>query len=117
MSTLIEQVQAMLDPLTSGGAWYGINTTEPPKFPFIVWQRIVSVPNVSLSGPSDMQNTRVQIDIYARTVNEVASIETAIEALMSASAIVNVPLSSQDIYEDQVKAFRIIKEYSMWSVN
>ena len=52
----------------------------------------------------------MQIDIYSRTVSEAASIETAIETLMSASAIVNVPLSSQDLYEDQVKAILGIPE-------
>ena len=68
MTTLIQDVQALLSGLSpAGGVWYAINTTEPPAYPYIVWQRIVSVANVSLGGPSNRQNTRIQIDIVARS--------------------------------------------------
>ena len=36
--------------------------------------------------------------------------------VMTAS-FTNVPLSSQDIYEPDVKAFRVSKDYSVWSTN
>ena len=115
MPTLIEQVQALLDPLAAGGAWYGANTTQQPVYPYIVWQRIVSIPNVSLQGPSDMQNTNVQIDIYARQISQAAGIETAMEAALAAASLSNVPTLSQDFYEPDVKAYRLLKEYSFWS--
>ena len=118
MTTLVQDVQALLATLApAGGVWYGINTTEPPTYPYIVWQRIVSVANVSLAGPSNRQNTRVQIDIISLTIGEASAIETALEALMAGASIVNVPLSSQDTYEDAIKAFRIIKDFSLWATN
>lgn len=117
MTTLIEDLQTLLAPLASGGSWYGVNTTEPPVYPFIVFNRVVSTPNVSLDGPSDLQNTRVQIDIYSRQISEAASIEAALEAAMVAWPVTNVPLSSMDMYEDTVRAFRVSKDYSVWARN
>lgn len=117
MTTLIEDLQALLDPLAAGGAWYGVNTAEPAVYPYIVIQRVASAPNVALVGPSDLQNTRVQIDIYARRIAEAASIETALETTMSACAITNVPVSSMDFFEDDVRAFRVSKDYSVWAKN
>lgn len=117
MTTLIEDLQALLNPLAAGGARYAINQAEPPTYPFIVFQRIVSSANVNLSSASDLQNTRVQIDIYALKISEATAIETALEAAFAASSITNVPISSQDFYEDAVKAFRISKDYSVWSKN
>lgn len=116
-TTLIEDVQALLNPLAAGGCWYGVNTTEPPNYPFIVWQRVVSTSNVTLQGASNLQNTRIQIDIYSRQISEAVAIENALEAVFANSTIGNVPISSQDMYEDAVKAYRIMKDYSVWSVN
>ena len=117
MTTLLEDLQALLSPLASGSSWYGVNTTEPPAYPFIVFNRVSSTPNVSLQGPSDLQNTRVQIDIFSRSPAEAVSIESALEAAMAAWSVTNVPLSSQDMYEDAVKAWRVSKDYSVWARN
>ena len=116
-TTIVQDIQAILDPLVTGGSWYGANTREPPVYPFIVWSRIVSVPNVSLTGPSDQQNTRIQIDIFSLTVQECLSLEVAVEAAFAATSIVNVPISSGDSYEDAVRAYRCTKDYSVWSTN
>lgn len=117
MTVLLEDLQTLLQPLAVGGAWYGVNTTEPPVYPYVVWQRISSTPNVTLAGQSDLQNTRVQIDIYSRRISEASAIESALEGAMASSAIVNVPLSSQDLYDEMVKAFRVSKDYSVWARN
>ena len=118
MSTLVEDVQALLVTLNpAGGVWYAVNTKQQAVYPYVVWQRIVSVPNVALSGPSALQNTRIQIDIYARQVSDLVSMETSLEAAWAAALISNVPLGSQDVYEDDVKAYRSIKDYSIWASN
>lgn len=117
MTTLIEDVQAVLNPLAAGGASYGANTAEPPVYPYIVWQRIVSTSNNTLAGPSDMQNTRIQIDIYALKVSDMSALELAVEAAMLAAAFKNIPLSSQDMFEPAVRAYRCSKDYSVWSTN
>jgi hypothetical protein len=118
MTTLVEDMQTLLTTLgCAGGSWYGINTTEPPVYPFTVFQRVASNPNVTLDGPSDLQNTRFQIDIFSLQISEAISLETALEAAMATWSVSNVPLSSQDQFEEAGKVYRIIKDYSVWSTN
>ena len=113
--TLIEQLQALLDPIAAGGAWYAINTSEPPIYPYIAWQRITSPPNVTLEGPSDLQSTLIQVDVYSRLVSEVDLLGKLISATFAAWAVQNAPTTSQDMYEAPVKAYRISQDYLIWS--
>ncbi len=116
MPSLIESLQARLVSLApAGGVFYAVNTTEPPVYPFIVWQRVVSNANAVLQGPTDVQNTRVQIDIYSRRISEAAQLETALEASLASWNVQNVPISSVDGFEEEVRAYRITKDYSVWS--
>lgn len=118
MTTLTEDLEALLTTLApAGGVWCDINTLGSPTYPFIVFQRIASSPNVSLLGPSDLQNTRFQIDIYTRTKQEQLQLETALENLMAAWAVQNVPLLAQDFYESEVQSFRCSRDYSVWAKN
>ncbi len=117
MATLIESVQAVLEPLASGGSWYEVNTTEPPAAPYIVFSRIPSPANVTLQGPSNLQNTRLQIDLYSRSVQELLSLGDSIEAAMAAAGFTNVPLTQRDMYEPDTKLYRTSYEYSVWSTN
>lgn len=117
MTTLIEQVQATIAPIVSGGAWYGVNTTEPPVYPYAVFLRIVSPTNVTLQGPSDVQNTIFQIDIFSRTVAEGQALEAALEAAMNTAPFSSVQIDQRDGYEPEVKAFRFTGDYSVWSSN
>ena len=118
MTTLVEDIQTLLSTLTpAGGVWYGVNTAEPPVFPYIVWIRVASVPNVSLGGPSDLQNTHIQIDILSRQVSELVALESALEGAMAAWGVQNVPVGTQDLYEEPVRAWRVSKEYSIWASN
>jgi hypothetical protein len=123
MSTLAELVQAILDPLTPGGAWYAVNTTEPLALdsngavkPYIVWQEIVSTDNVTLGGPTDMQNTRIQVDVYAPRIAVASSLTKAVDAALLASALTVIPLSNQPVYEEPVRLWRRIRDYSIWHV-
>ena len=117
MTTLIEDLQALLDPLAAGGCTYIINTDEPPVVPYITFQFIVSTTNNSLAGASDLQNTRVQIDIFAQGPSDMVSISAALESAMAGASFTNVQLSQQDLYEDPVRLFRRMYDYSVWSKN
>lgn len=117
-TTFIQDVQALLTTLApAGGVWYAANTTGEPVYPFIVWTRITSTPNVSLGGPSDLQNTRIQVDIFSRSVAEAESIGKALDAAMAGWSVQNVPISSMDMYEEPVRAYRVSKDFSVWAKN
>lgn len=117
MTTLIEDLRALLQPLVAGGAWPVVNEQQPPVYPYIVFTRITSPFNVTLSGPSDLQNTRVQIDIFARRITEANAIAEAVDAAMVTWNHQNVPLDSRDSFEDPVRAYRITRDYSVWATN
>ncbi len=113
--SLKSALQAVLNPLVSGGAWdkAAAQGTLPP---YIVWQLIVSTANVSLTGASNLQNTRVQIDAYATTGAQTEILSASIAAAMAAAGFTNVPISSQDLFEPDVKLHRVSLDYSVWSV-
>ncbi len=113
--TLLESVQAVLQPLAAGGCWYQVNESQPPATPFIVFSRIPSAENNTLQGASDLQNTRVQVDVYSRAVDELLTLGAAVKAAMTAAAFTNVLLASRDLYEADTKLRRTSFEYSVWS--
>lgn len=119
--TLIEQLHTAVAPLATGGAWYATNEADiasiGDRFPFITVQRVASTPNVSLGGPSDLQNTRVQIDIHARTQAEIVALQADVQQIMNEWSLQNVPLSQLDLYEETTRTFRCVMDYSIWSVN
>ena len=79
--------------------------------------RVASTPNVGLGGPSDLQNTRVQIDIHARTMAEIAALQLQVQDVMNAWSLQNVPLSQLDLYEEATRTYRCVMDYSIWSVS
>lgn len=115
--SLIEDIQAVLNPLAAGGSWYAINTTEPPVYPYIIFTRIISTTNNTLQGPTDLQNTRIQIDLIGRSVSELDTLDRSVESAMESASFTNIQLSSQDVYEPEIKAFRVTKDYSVWATN
>jgi hypothetical protein len=117
MTTLLEDLQALLNPLAAGGAHPGLNEAQPPVYPYITWQRIVSVPNVALLGASALQNTRVQVDVYSNRLAEADTVAKAVAAALAASSVVNVPVSAQDLVDAETRAFRVSRDYSVWANN
>lgn len=120
MTTLIQDIQAVLDPLLAGGSWYAVNTQEngaATVFPFAVFIETASSTNNTLSGPSDLQNTRVQVDLFSDTVSGLETAAQAVEAAMRAAPFTNLKLSSQDYYESEVRFFRRSFTFSIWSTN
>ena len=111
--TLQTDLQAVLAPLASGGAW-NLRAAQNTVAPYIVWQRVVSTINNSTLGVSDVQNTRVQIDAYARDYPAVDALACAIAAAV-AGVFNGVRLSEQDFFEDETRLYRISQDFSVWS--
>lgn len=118
--TLIETVSALLEPLAPGGAFYG----EAPTLPvdgsgapeaFITWQRIASTDNVALDGATDLQNTRIQVDIFAPRILDAEAIRKTVDAAL-ATLPSTVPLSSADVWEGEVRLWRITRDFSVWFI-
>ncbi|HNB43881.1 MAG TPA: DUF3168 domain-containing protein [Burkholderiaceae bacterium] len=117
MSTLLEDLFTVLNPLAAGGAHPLINEMQDPVYPYIVFTRITSPYNVTLGGSTDLQNTRVQVDVFSRKMAEADAIADSIGAALDASAITHVPIDSRDSYEAAVRCYRVSRDFSIWAKN
>lgn len=120
MATLTEQVQAALNPVTPGGCFYGVNTKELNEltvYPFLVFIKVVSTVNNTLAGPTDIQNTRIQVDLYNDTIAGIEQYGPLVVAAMAAAFPQSIQLSSDDAYESEVRVFRRVTHFSVWSTN
>jgi hypothetical protein len=82
--------------------------------PYITYSRISAQSNNVLSGTTSLINTRVQIDVYANTYALAQSIATQVDGLMASWVFQNVSNPQQDIYEAEVRLFRVLLDYSVW---
>lgn len=107
-----------LNALVSG-RMYPMVAPDSPVVPFIVYQNITNSPEYTLGNTSPINNTRMQIDCYSDSYSGVktlvASVQSAMMAAAQANTLVNVPKMSQDLYESEVKLFRVTQDYSIWS--
>lgn len=122
MTTLIQDINAALEELEpAGGVFNAINTAEPPVFPFIIFLRVVSAFNNTLDGPSDLQTTRVQVDVLHRTYSLAADLATQVQQKLmdrfSSFPNACVPLTAFDAYEDAIKAYRVSTDYDIAATN
>lgn len=120
MPTLVEQIQSVLNPTVAGGSFYAVNTLEMNEstvFPYATFLFVSSSTNNTFAGASDLQNTRVQVDVYSDTVQGLLTASAAIVAAMAAAPFTNVHLTSQDGHEDQVRVYRRSIDFSVWSTN
>lgn len=114
MTTLDERIQALLAPLSAGGAHQDVAPQGVVK-PYIVWLFVVSPVNNTLAGASNVQNTRLQIDAYATTPAARKTLNDAIVAAMAGAAFSNVQITGQYLFEAETKLFRALLEFSVWS--
>jgi hypothetical protein len=126
VSTLLQDIQAALVALAPNGrsanfAWNMVNTAEPAVYPYVIFQRVISTDNNTLSGPTSLQNTRIQVDVIDRQAGAAdalaTQVRTALLAAFSTFPQACVPLTTFDAYEDAVKAFRVSADYSIWATN
>ena len=115
--TLLEQVVQVLNSTgPAGGVHYAVNMDEPLVLPYITLLRVSSTTNVTLQGPSDLQTTRIQIDVYAETILAAdALLQQASDALLAAIGPACVPGSTQDSFEPAIRAMRITRDFSIMS--
>lgn len=104
----------MLAPLVSGKSFPQLAAQDIAP-PYIVYQRVVSLTNNNLQGPSDLQNTRMQIDVYAKTYGAAQGLAADVRTAMQAASFTNVELSEQDFYELEARLHRVSLDYSIWS--
>jgi hypothetical protein len=116
-STLMDQVWRALSPLASGGAWPGRYTIEPPVYPYITFFRVVTSAEITFDGPTDVQSTRIQIDVMARRYADADRLARQVTSTMVGGFVVGA-LDSQDFPPDpDTDAYRISTDVTVWSAD
>ena len=98
----------------AGGRVYPMIAPDSPTKPFIIYQNIANTPEVTLANGVPINNTRMQIDCYDKTYAAVKALAAAVQAALVAAPFTNIPLMNQDLYEQEVKLYRVQLDYSLW---
>jgi hypothetical protein len=114
MSTLAEQLQAILNPLAAGGSWPLVAAQGTPA-PYITYEDSSPSTTNTLGGATDMQNTRMQINAFHTTYAAAQVLAKSIIAAMAAAAFTNLQLSGQTRYDADTMLYRAQLEFSIWS--
>lgn len=85
-------------------------------FPHITFQSIYSTTENVLSGNGNppIGQTRMQIDVWAKTYAEAQSLSKQVSAALLGWDAQNVQIGSRDAYQSDVRIYRVILEYSIW---
>lgn len=108
--TLLETVQSTISGVV--GRCYPLVSPEKPIAPYAIYSQITNAPEVTMQSSVPIENTRLQIDVFAKTYAEVQSLADQVRSVMLAINI--TPISAGDLYEAEVKLFRVTQDFSVW---
>jgi hypothetical protein len=111
VSTIQEQFVAQMAGVAAA---HPIIAPQGTALPYVTYQRISSNVNNVLSGPPSIDNTRLQVDVWAGNYAAVQTLAAAVKARMLAWSVQNVLLIEYDLYEQDVQVFRVLLDYSIW---
>lgn len=100
----------------AGGRIYPLVAPQPATTPYVVYTRVSSTLENVLAGNGTppIDNTRFQVDCYSKTYSEALTVASAVQAAMLGWSERNVQISSSALYEDDVKLFRFMMDFSVW---
>ena len=112
--TIETTIYTALSSLASGKV-YPLVAPEKVSAPYIVYSRISSTPENTLDGGATIDLVRIQVDTYANTYSAVKSLAESVRSAMESSASIKATLQSdQDLFEPDLKFYRISQDYYVW---
>lgn len=111
MSTIQEQ---LVTYLAQTAAIYPMVAPQGTALPYVTYQRVASTVNNVLSGAPSIDNARMQIDVWASSYAGAQALAQSIIRAMQAWPVQNVLLNNYDLYEQEVKVYRVLLEFSIW---
>ena len=107
---ILESIQASLTSVV--GRCYPMTAPVKPITPFAIYSQVANSPEVTLTTEIPIENTHIQVDVFSKSYSEVQSQADAIRSAMI--AIGGIPQSAMDIYESEVKLYRVTQDFSFW---
>ncbi len=93
---------------------YPMMMPEKPTFPAIVYSRISSLPFNTIVSASTLDQIRVQVDIYANTYSAAKTLAASVRTAMEAAAFKATLQTDQDLFEPDVKVYRVTQDFYVW---
>lgn len=111
--TIEQDIYNTLDGL-AGGRVYPLVMPENGTKPAIVCLRIASTPENTLNGGATIDQIRFQIDTYANTYAEAKSLSASVRTAMESASFKGTLQTDQDLFEPDVKLYRVTQDYYVW---
>lgn len=111
--TIEQDIFNALDHLASGRV-YPLVMPEKSVMPAIVFLRIASTPENTLNGGATIDQIRFQVDTYANTYAEAKSVSASVRTAMESASFKGTLQTDQDLFEPDVKLYRVTQDYYVW---
>lgn len=108
----LPQIQAAVAQVV--GRCYPLAAPDQPELPYAVYTRVATTPEATQADGVPIENWRIQIDVYGLIYADVITLAGQVRTALVADPFLAVPLSSADMYEDQVRLYRITQDFSFW---
>ena len=112
-------IQEQLETLLSSACGVGVFPIVAPQnepYPYITYQRVISTNENVMDGNGNppINQCRMQIDVWSKSYSQSQSLTDKVTSAMLGWSIQNIQLSSRDMYEAEVKIYRMSMDYSIW---
>ena len=108
--SLLTNIQAAV--ATTVGRCYPLTAPDKPTIPYATYFQVSNVPNVVIDSKIPIENARIQVDVFAKTYAESQSLANSVRTALI--AIDGIPLTAMDLYEPEVKLYRVTQDFSFW---
>ncbi|WP_153135172.1 DUF3168 domain-containing protein [Paraburkholderia agricolaris] len=103
-----------LKPLAGGRVYPDVAPASPTK-PYIVYQSVGGVDETTFDGPDTLQNSRMQVAVWATTRAEAATIIKQVRSGLTAAPVLGTPIGAPvSVYEDDTKLYGSRQDFSIW---
>lgn len=124
MSSTVEVVRAALVASSQvsgvvGARIYPMRMPQNVTFPAVVLGEVSNVPANTLAGEAGttLTTTRLQVDVYAKTYSEAASVADLVDAALTrlrTPALTAWREVSRDLFDDELSLHRRSTDFSVW---
>jgi hypothetical protein len=97
-----------------GARIYPLIAPQNPTYPFIIYQRIGTIPAYALDGFGSLSNVSMQFDCYATNYGTIRSLSSALHTVMQAATFKSILNNDMDFAEPELDSYRVTQDYSIW---
>lgn len=99
-----------------GARSFAVNAGQGVALPYLVWERVVSVPGNSHDPVADLEEHTVQVTAIAATHAQACQVRRAVRSVIEGNHADGpaVYSGSQDIFSDDKNAYAVSCDFSIW---